>query len=142
MIDRDRSQERLDRLASEFAEDLLAMSDAEVLQELEGEESLESIMVAARQDLVAVAMRVGKANMAIAKAGVRDNRAASKGGSHISLSMDGMRERILEMAQSFGLGDRLTLAARNGQSIPDADLAGLLEDLTDLGADLKSLEEK
>lgn len=132
----------VDRLAMQLVSDLLETTDEEILAELADGSTLDSILVSVQNDLAAAKMQIGKARMAEARSALQTRRTSRRRPSYAVLSTQTMRQRLINLAQSHGMGDRLTLAARNGSSIPDADLEGILDDLLDLGVNLDDFSEE
>lgn len=75
-------------------------------------------------------------SLAAARLAIQQAKNTPKRTAPITMSGQQMRQKLIALAESFGLGSKLTMAARNGTSIPDQDLAGLLEDIADLGVDV------
>ena len=133
---RNEATEKLERLYNALADDVEAMSDAELLGELK----------ATGEDANAVAGKTGKLIAdAIATAGRRKMEAARAGyeaeevakSKHESNILKWPESRKRALLQNFAETDnelrrKLTLAARDGRDVK-ADMDSFIEDLIDLG---------
>jgi hypothetical protein len=142
MADRNQSDKWLDRITTEFVDDLFCTSDAEILAEAKEDGSLDTILKCVENDLTIASAFAGKAKMASARMALQKTKSERKATIGTSLSSQQIRAKLIAMAESFGLGSKLTMAARNGSGIPDQDLVGLIEDLADLGVDVGQFREK
>ena len=132
---RNEATEKLERLYNALADDVEAMSDAELLAELE--ETGEDANVVAKQagKLIADAIATaGRRKMEAARTGYEAEMAKTKHESNV-LKWPESRKRAL--LQNFAETDnelrrKLTLAARDGGDV-QADMDSFIEDLIDLG---------
>lgn len=141
MADRNQSQKDLDRLSIALVDDLLSAPDSELLAEAKEDGSFDAIMKIVETDLALAAAYAGKAKMASARLAVQKTKSELTRTTGTSFSSQQMRAKLIALVESFGLGPKLTMAARNGSSIPDQDLVGLIEDLADLGVDFDQFRE-
>ena len=121
---------KLDRLAEAMVKDLFETPDDELLAEVDPE----GVMRTAEADLEAVRIRMGKERLAAAKAGVAADLPALR--PRRRLDPKDARRHLSTAVSKAGGPDKITLAARSGDDIPDADLDGLIEDAEELGLDL------
>jgi hypothetical protein len=133
------SHERLRRLADFFVEDVLSASDEEILAELDGEGGADALKAEMTADVEAAKTRLGKAKLAAARRAVSADRTQRH--SRQEFGPDQARKRLTDAVKGHAASSRLTLAARDGQSIPDEDLEGLIEDATDLGLNIGEATE-
>lgn len=131
----DRTDPCLDRLADELVADVMRLSDAELLAEIEAE-GLDAQKEADRlRALVAVAMaQGGKMRLVAARAEV--DRSVKVGRANIRQLP--LRERAAVLARFANddakLKSRLTMAARNGDGVTEQEMDSILADLRELGA--------
>ena len=118
---------KLSRLAEAFAESILAMSDDDVLAEVDEER------IARVQKIVTdVASNVSKQILSKAKA-EREAWAASRSSNVVSLARSGARSEFDQLRRGdHELDQRMTLAARKGKAPTDRDIEGLMSDWEDL----------
>lgn len=126
--------EALDRLSNAFVDDILNISDEDILNEIidEGSEA----------DKVADEMRAlfertiheeGKALLAAARH--EAIAAKQKGGDIVEMDITERRRRYDTLiAKDLSLSSKLTMAARNGVGQSDRDIQSAIEDLAELGA--------
>ena len=127
------ARQKLERLCNALADDIDAMSDEELLAELE--EAGEDADAFAKQtdELVAEAIaKVGRHKLEAARAGY----VACQIGHHSNI-LQWPVERKRHLIQHFAQNDveldrKLTLAARKGKDT-EADMDSFIEDLIDLG---------
>ena len=141
MKDRNQSEKWPDRLAMALVEDLLLTPDSELLAEAKEDGSFDTIMKRMENDLALAAAYVGKAKMASARLAVQKTKSEPARRIGTTFSSQQMRAKLIALAESVGLGSKLTMAARNGSTIPDQDLVGLIEDLAELGVDVDQFTE-
>ena len=131
---RNEAQKALDRLAEKLVEDVLNAPDAEILAEAK-EDGRDVAAEAARgRAIFAKALAAqGKRRMAAARAAVgsRSAPSASKTARPTPEQAREMLARALRDAPETSA--KLTMAARKGQDLSDADVYGMLDDLADLG---------
>jgi hypothetical protein len=124
--DRDDSA-KLSRLAEAFAESLLAMSDDDVLAEVD-----EGRLAHVQKIITDVTSNVSKQALTKAKAD-REAWTASRPSSVASLPRSVARSQFEQLRQSDReLDQRVTLAARKGKAPTDQDVEGLISDWEDL----------
>ena len=118
---------KLSQLVGAFAESILAMSDDEVLAEVDDER------IARVQRIVTdVTSNVAKQALLKAKA-EREAWATARSSSVVSLSGSAARSQFDQLRRSDrDLDQRLTLAARKGKAPTDQDIEGLMDDWEDL----------
>jgi hypothetical protein len=125
------NRDALIRLADALAEDVLNASDEEILAEArEDKVDVESVAIARRSEFESLAAAIAKRRLAEAKAAV----AAHRSPATITRLDPGVARRRLErlIAQDPETAQKLTLAARKGQSLSDEDELGILADLDEL----------
>ena len=123
----------LDRLATSLVDEILNMSDEELLTEAkEDGEDPKIIAQAARNILEQASMTNNKNKLAEAKKAVQASRMRAPSVSHLE---PGKARQKLEtiLAQHPETRSKLTLAARKGEGLSDEDIWGMLEDLEELG---------
>lgn len=121
--------EKLDRLIEALIDETLAMSDEEILADCAHETDDAERRLRSEIDTAIAAhrrRRFAAAQEAVAASKKVPRRVQQVGGD--------LRTTI---ARAIANDDAaLTLAARQGRDVPDADLDGLAEDLRDLGLDI------
>lgn len=127
------AREKLKRLCNALADDIDAMTDEELLAELEevGEDINE---IAARTSaLISDAVKnAGRRKLAAARASYEKHEAGHQGGV-LQWPMERKRALIQMFAQNDNaLEQKLTLAARKGEDTGE-DVNSFIEDLVDLG---------
>lgn len=131
---RNKAQEALDRVAEKLAEDVLNATDAEILAEAK-EDRIDIAAEAARSRAIfAKALAVqGKRRMADARAAINaQSRTAGPAGRRFSPEQ--ARQMLAQaLRDAPETSAKLTMAARKGQDLTDADVYGMLDDLADLG---------
>ena len=118
-------------VADAFAEDILDLSDDEVMSEAQekyGDVELE--ISDTRNILNSAIMKSRKSKLAAARQYLDSNRNQNNPTNILSLSIGGKRKLIAQAKQSV---DSLTLAARNEEEMSESDTDGILQDLIDLG---------
>jgi len=123
----------LDRLATSLVDEILSMSDDELLAEAkEDGEDLKAVAQSARNIFARAAMANGKSKLAAAKNAVQALRPHVVSVSNLE---PGKARQKLEsiLAQHPETRNKLTLAARKGEGLSDEDVLGMLEDLEELG---------
>lgn len=131
----DRSAPPIDRLADELVADIMSMSDAELLAEVEAE-GLDAEDEANRvRGLISAATgQAAKARLKAARAEI-DRAAGSTWGQVHRLPL---RDRAAVLARFANddakLKSRLTMAARNGEGITENEMDDILANLRELGA--------
>ena len=124
----------LDQLLDELTDDLMRLSDAELLAELEADGmDAEGEAKAARTAIGAGVARAGRSQLKAARAAVDRERKARVVGLPVRA------ERRIEVLTRFAKHDpklksRLTMAARGGTGMTEAEADSILADLRELGA--------
>ena len=131
----DRTGPCLDRLADELVADVMSLSDAELLAEIEAE-GLDPHKEAERlrSTVAAATAQSGKARLVAARAEI-DRSAMS---ARTNVHQLPLRDRAAVLARFANddakLKTRLTMAARNGDGITEQEMDSILADLRELGA--------
>jgi hypothetical protein len=137
MTGRKDANQKMVNLAEAMIEDLMQLSDDELLRELrEDGEDVAGLSDDVAAIITAAAASHGKNLMARARANL-DAARTSRGGGAVGnvLSLDEKRRVVARFAANdASLKDKLTMAARSGHALTESDLNSLLEDLYDLGA--------
>lgn len=123
----------LDRLATSLVDEILSMSDEELLAEAkENGEDPKLIAQVGRNILERASMVSGKNKLAAAKNAVQNMRLRATSVSNLE---PGKARQKLDfiLAQHPETRSKLTLAARKGEGLSDEDVRGMLEDLEELG---------
>lgn len=130
-----KNQEALDRVARALVEDVLRTSDEALISEIT-EDGIDAAAEAARlRDIYTKALgAAGRARLAAAKAAVATDKAARSPASVLALDPGAARARLeAVLRRDPETRDKLTLAARKGEGLSDADVRSMLEDLEALG---------
>lgn len=130
-----RSVPPIARLADELVADIMEMSDAELLAEIEAEGlNAEEEASRIRANIAIAGAKSGKLRLEAARAEI-DRAAGTARGQVHRLSL---RDRAAVLARFANddtkLKSRLTMAARNGEGITEKELDDILADLRELGA--------
>lgn len=131
----DRPVPPIARLADELVADVMSMSDAELLAEVE-EEGLNAEYEADRiRAIISTATaQAAKSRLKAARAEIDRGAGATRGQVH----QLPIRDRAAVLARFANddakLQSRLTMAARNGESITEKEMDDILSDLRELGA--------
>jgi hypothetical protein len=141
---RQNANHALERLTEQFVADVLKATDSELLAEAKEEgRDLAAEAIHGREILARALASAGRRKLAAARAALD---ARSKPASHSTQRLSPEQARtVLEKAlrDAPETATKLTLAARKGQGLSDADVYGMLEDLADLGIlPSSSTEEK
>jgi hypothetical protein len=123
----------LNRLLDELADDLLNLSDSELLAELVADGLDENAEAAAARDAIAGGIaRAGQQRLAAARAAVSRDRKSRV--VRPPLRPD-VRDAVLAGFANDNpkLKSRLTMAARNGEGITEKEMDAILDDLRELG---------
>ncbi len=120
------SEEKVDRLVEMLIEETLASSDEEILSGVVDEGGDIERSLRAEIDSAIAALR--RKRLMAAKEAIAANRKAPR---LVAGSGGDLRAALAKVIASNDAS--FTLAAREGQDVPDADLDGLAEDLRDLG---------
>lgn len=127
---KERERQALDRLADALVDDIMNMSDEDILAEMK-EEGVDPDRHAAnmRAQFEKAVMAANKAKLTTAKAAVAADRGLRPGSASAPIDMAEARRRL----RSAMASQPMTLAARNETEMTDSDVLGMLEDLRDLG---------
>ena len=123
----------LSRLREELAADVMGTSDEEIFAEVR-DRGVDPEAAATR--VASVLQRAildsGKEKMAAARESLQKQKAAEDTREPVDIAK---ARALLEKAakSDANLQQRLTLAARNGDSLPDGDVQSLVDDLLELG---------
>lgn len=128
------NQEKLWRLADALIEDVLSASDEEILAELDEDGDVAALKAELAGDIEAAKALSGKAKLAAARKAVSAERRRRQ--PRERFSPEQARQRLSQALAGTPASSRLTLAARQGQVVPDEDLEGLIDDAADLGIKL------
>lgn len=135
MTGNDNKKERnpLDRLADVFADDILNMSDAEILAEFrETHGDPEQNAREMRERFEKTLLVSNKKRLAAAKAGVAASRNMT-GSPAAVIDITAARRWLRSIGPSTDIPQSLTLAARKESEMSDADILSTVEDLIELG---------
>ncbi len=130
----------LDRLAASLVDDILRMTDEEILAEVVADgEDPKQITQEAKGIFERAVTICGKSRLAAAKKAVLSDR--QQGSKVLRLDPGTARQRLENiLRQHSETRNKLTLAARNGDGLSDSDVLSMLENLGELG--VISLAEK
>lgn len=118
-------KEKLSRLDEMVVAEIMAKSDAEILGEVGSDE-----IAAVRADFERAKLAMAKSRLANAKAAVANAR--SRPGFAPRSNAQGADALRSARSRDRGFDQKLTLAARSGQSDYEADKPGIEEDLAEL----------
>ncbi len=134
------SRADLDRLADALVEDILTASDDEILAEAREDYGDPAAVAAEVHEIYERAILLAKKNrLAAARDAVRRNNARGRKLVHLEPREARLR---LEAALAKDPNAKMTLAAREGKELSDADVLGMLEDLEALGIDTSKDDEE
>lgn len=120
----------LDRLADAFVDDILNESDDDILAEFRESHSDPGPHAAEMRDLFEKSIiAANKRRLAEAKAGALAVRTATNAPADIADA----RARLRAVLDAPNLPPQFTLAARKENELSDSDIAGMLDDLRELG---------
>lgn len=124
---------RLERLSYEVVDDILELSDDELLAiaQTEGEDpqkTAEGLRALYERTVLAI----NKTKLATARAAMQSHR--EQGRRQFGISAEMARKLWDALVSEKGLHTAMTLAARNGKELSEADIQGMVEDLCELGA--------
>lgn len=120
------------RLADVFVEDILDMSDADILAEFKeaGADPVQKAE-AMRALFEKSVLATNKSRLVAARNGVARRRAGLR--PIVTIGAEEARRRLKGIMAAVPHEMRLTLAARKEEELSDADVLGMLEDLAELG---------
>lgn len=123
----------LERLAEAMAKDILELPDDELLRQVGGAKGLKEARAAIAADLEIARVASRKRKLADARLELEAFNARVRKENRV-VDLDAARMRLTKaLAPSQSGSSRITLAAREGKGIPDADIEGLAQDAKDLG---------
>ena len=127
------ARKKLEQLCNALADDIDAMTDEELLAELEeGGEDPDAIGARTGALITDAIADAGRRNLVAARAGYEAQKAARQG-NVLQWPVERKRALIQRFAQNDNaLKRKLTLAARKGEDT-EADVDSFIEDLIDLG---------
>jgi hypothetical protein len=124
----------LDRLADFLVDDILNVSDEDVLAEFrEAHGDLDQNTADMQALLEKSILLSNKKRLAAAKMGAVESRRPSLVSSSSPIDMQAARVRLRKLIEAPGVPQKITLAARKESELSDADVIGMLEDLRELG---------
>lgn len=131
----DRPVPSIARLADELVADIMSMSDAELLAEIEAE-GLNAESEADRiRDIISTATtQAAKSRLKAARAEIDRTAEAARGQVHQLPIRDRAAVLVRFANDDAKLTTRLTMAARNGEGITEKEMDDILADLRELGA--------
>jgi len=126
------ARKALDRLNHTLADEILGASDQEVLTEFQDLHGAPDRHAAEMRDLFQrTVVRANKARLAAAKAGAVASRAGVVKTRPVNIAeARRLLRAVLDMPNA---SQPLTLAARKESELSDADVAGMIDDLRELG---------
>ena len=132
--DSKKERESLDRLANALVDDILEISDEELLAEvLDDGDDPDEIAEDVRALFERTLQEEGKARLAAARKAVAESW--WKGSAVVSIDPAARRRRYESMiADDPELSAKLTMAARKGEGQSERDADSAIEDLAELGA--------
>jgi len=127
--------QQLGHVADALVDSLMALSDQELVDEVRDEgEDPDALAIQAAGIISAAVLQSGKSKMALARAAYQASK-APQGANILKLPINEKRQILERFATNDKqLGQKLTLAARNGDAMSEAELDSFLRDLRDLGA--------
>ena len=131
----DRPGSPIDRLADELVADIMIMSDAELLAEVEAEGlSAENEAGRIRGIVSGAITRAAKSRLKAARAEIDRAARIPRGQVHQLPIRDRAAVLVRFANDDAKLKSRLTIAARNGEGITEKEMDDILADLRELGA--------
>ncbi len=131
----DRPRSPIDRLADELVADIMSMSDAELLAEVEAEGlSAEDEAGRIRGIVSGAITRAAKSRLKAARAEIDRAARIPRGQVHQLPIRDRAAVLVRFANDDAKLKSRLTIAARNGEGITEKEMDDILADLRELGA--------
>ena len=128
-----RARDALDRLADAFVEDILGLSDEEILAEMrEDNRDPEKLADEMRTLFERTIQEEGKAKLAAAKMAVA--KAQASDGAVVKISSAKRRRYQAMLAKNTELSKNLTMAAREGEGASKRNIDSMIDDLAELGA--------
>lgn len=128
------ARDALDRLADALVDDILNMSDEDILAEFhEGHGDPEQHAAQMRALFEKAILAANKQRLLEAQAGVAADRPLTST-STSPIDIAEARQRLRATLENPNASAKLTLAARKESELSDADILGMLDDLRELGA--------
>lgn len=127
-----KERQALIRLADAFADDILGLSDEELLAEFidsHGDPVKNAADMRALFERTVIA--TNKRRLKAAQAAVTAKQ--SSGMPTLAIDIAGARRKLRQLLASNNPAQKLTLAARKEDELSDADVLGMLDDLNELG---------
>lgn len=130
---RDKSADQLDRALDRMVEDISATSDKEILSEaIVAYGSIGGAVARVQSALKEAQKRSGKKKLEEARAELAAVKSITPFSGVTGLSIAAKRKILQRFAENDN--PKLTMAARNGVPIGEAEIDGMLEDLIEIGA--------
>jgi hypothetical protein len=128
-------REMLDHLSDKLVEDIMSLSDEEIIAEAREEYSdLESEANCVRAIFAKAQAEVGRKRLLAAQEAIRLENGKPQRPKVISLNAFQARRKLEAVLREHGEeAGELTLAARKGKELSDSDVFLMLEDLQELG---------
>ncbi len=118
-------------VANTLANDILNLSDEELLQEAQDEfDDVASEISSARDAINSAILKSKKSRLSDAKEQLEQKRKGTNQNNILTLTLNNKRAIIHQAKESV---HSLTLAARNEEEMSESDINGVLQDLVDLG---------
>ena len=131
----DRPAPPITRLADELVTDVMNMSDAELLAEVEAEGlNAENESDRIRAIISTATTRAAKSRLKLARVEIDRAAGISRGQLHQLPIKDRAAVLVRFANDDAKLKSRLTMAARNGEGITEKEMDDILADLRELGA--------
>lgn len=129
-----RERNALNRLADALVDDILNTSDEDILAEFRDTHGDPDRHAAEMRELFEKSILIAnKKRLAAAKAGAAARRKPAPIVSSGPIDMEAARARLRAIANTPGIPQRVTLAARKENELSDNDILGMLDDLRELG---------
>lgn len=129
-----KERKALNRLADALVDDILSASDEDILAEFRETHGAPDRNAAELRNLFEKSILVAnKKRLVAAKAGAAAIRRPVRVSSTGPIDMQAARARLRAIANTPGIPQRVTLAARKENELSDNDILGVLEDLRELG---------
>ena len=130
----EKERKALNRLADALVDDILSASDEDILAEFRDTHGDPDKNAAELRDLFEKSILVAnKKRLVAAKAGAAATHHSARASSTGLIDMQAARARLRAVANTQGMPQRVTLAARKESELSDNDILGMLEDLRELG---------
>ena len=126
------NMEKLDRLMDDAVDEILNMSDEEVLEEFGEDVENTDARIAVLENIVNEQVSIHRRSRLIAAREAIDMGKDAQVVPIRDMSRDQMLDSLVRVIEKHGNKD-LTMAARDGNGMSDDDLASYLEDMRELG---------